>query len=170
MRGKWTRLVRPTIQFFLVSFALYVGYTRVSDFKHHWSDVLVGLLQGALIAVLTVSPPLASPPSPAPTVTPSLSLRRSDTCPTSSRRSLLAAPSPTRPRTNSWSANPTRRRPTATSGGSTSATLAPSERRGVGLRLSGGRWGEGLSHRIQRSLDFKVRFVLGGSAVSTSCI
>lgn len=54
MRGKWTRLVRPTIQFFLVAFSLYVGYTRVSDFKHHWSDVLVGLLQGALIAVLTV--------------------------------------------------------------------------------------------------------------------
>ncbi|XP_026195577.1 phospholipid phosphatase 2 [Anabas testudineus] len=54
MQGKWTRLVRPTIQFFLVAFALYVGYTRVSDFKHHWSDVLVGLLQGALIAVLIV--------------------------------------------------------------------------------------------------------------------
>ncbi|KAK2826463.1 hypothetical protein Q5P01_020677 [Channa striata] len=54
MQGKWTRLVRPTIQFFLVSFALYVAYTRVSDFKHHWSDVLVGLLQGALIAVLIV--------------------------------------------------------------------------------------------------------------------
>ncbi|XP_037603076.1 phospholipid phosphatase 2 [Sebastes umbrosus] len=54
MQGKWTRLVRPTIQFFLVAFSLYVGYTRVSDYKHHWSDVLVGLLQGALIAVLTV--------------------------------------------------------------------------------------------------------------------
>lgn len=54
MQGKWTRLVRPTIQFFLVGFSLYVGYTRVSDYKHHWSDVLVGLLQGALIAVLTV--------------------------------------------------------------------------------------------------------------------
>lgn len=55
MQGKWTRLVRPTIQFFLVTYALYVGYTRVSDYKHHWSDVLVGLLQGTLIAVLTVS-------------------------------------------------------------------------------------------------------------------
>ncbi|XP_061824060.1 phospholipid phosphatase 2-like [Nerophis lumbriciformis] len=54
MQGKWTRLVRPTIQFFLVAFSVYVGYTRVSDYKHHWSDVLVGLLQGALIAVLTV--------------------------------------------------------------------------------------------------------------------
>ena len=55
MQGKWTRLVRPTIQFFLIAFAVYVGYTRVSDFKHHWSDVVVGLLQGALIAVLNVS-------------------------------------------------------------------------------------------------------------------
>nr|XP_019571566.1 PREDICTED: phospholipid phosphatase 2 isoform X1 [Rhinolophus sinicus] len=51
---KWARLLRPTVQFFLVAFALYVGYTRVSDYKHHWSDVLVGLLQGALVAVLTV--------------------------------------------------------------------------------------------------------------------
>ncbi|XP_010135244.1 PREDICTED: lipid phosphate phosphohydrolase 2 [Buceros rhinoceros silvestris] len=55
--GKWARLLRPTIQFFLIAFAIYVGYTRVSDYKHHWSDVLVGLLQGALIAVLIVSVP-----------------------------------------------------------------------------------------------------------------
>ncbi|XP_016298934.1 phospholipid phosphatase 2 [Sinocyclocheilus anshuiensis] len=54
MASKWARLLRPTIQFFLVAFAIYVGYTRVSDYKHHWSDVVVGLLQGALIAVLTV--------------------------------------------------------------------------------------------------------------------
>ncbi|XP_048844968.1 phospholipid phosphatase 2-like [Brienomyrus brachyistius] len=54
MVTKWARLLRPTVQFFLVAFALYVGYTRVSDYKHHWSDVLVGLLQGALIAVLNV--------------------------------------------------------------------------------------------------------------------
>ncbi|CAL1575713.1 unnamed protein product [Knipowitschia caucasica] len=54
MQGKWTRLVRPTIQFFLVLFSVFVAYSRVSDYKHHWSDVLVGLLQGALIAILTV--------------------------------------------------------------------------------------------------------------------
>ncbi|MGH0160063.1 UNVERIFIED_CONTAM: hypothetical protein FKN15_000841 [Acipenser sinensis] len=52
--AKWARLLRPTIQFFLISFALYVAYTRVSDYMHHWSDVLVGLLQGALIATLNV--------------------------------------------------------------------------------------------------------------------
>uniref|UniRef100_A0A452TF48 Phospholipid phosphatase 2 n=1 Tax=Ursus maritimus TaxID=29073 RepID=A0A452TF48_URSMA len=51
---KWARLLRPTVQVFLLAFALYVGYTRVSDHKHHWSDVLVGLLQGALVAGLTV--------------------------------------------------------------------------------------------------------------------
>lgn len=65
---KWARLLRPTVQFFLVAFALYVGYTRVADHKHHWSDVLVGLLQGALVAVLTVRyisdffKPRSSPP------------------------------------------------------------------------------------------------------------
>ncbi|XP_072314097.1 phospholipid phosphatase 2-like [Eucyclogobius newberryi] len=72
MQGKWTRLVRPTIQFFLVLFAVYVAYTRVSDYKHHWSDVLVGLLQGALIAILIVRyvsdffkerPPLCTEPT-----------------------------------------------------------------------------------------------------------
>ncbi|XP_055717401.1 phospholipid phosphatase 2-like isoform X2 [Salvelinus fontinalis] len=54
LRAKWARLLRPTIQFFLVAFAVYVGYTRVSDYRHHWSDVLVGFLQGALIAILNV--------------------------------------------------------------------------------------------------------------------
>ncbi|XP_038571938.1 phospholipid phosphatase 2b isoform X1 [Micropterus salmoides] len=54
LAAKWARLLRPTIQFFLVAFAVYVGYTRVSDYKHHWSDVLVGLLQGALVAMLNV--------------------------------------------------------------------------------------------------------------------
>ncbi|XP_076009208.1 phospholipid phosphatase 2b [Genypterus blacodes] len=52
--ARWARLFRPTIQFFLLAFAVYVGYTRVSDYKHHWSDVLMGLLQGALVAILNV--------------------------------------------------------------------------------------------------------------------
>ncbi|XP_073658224.1 phospholipid phosphatase 1 isoform X1 [Tursiops truncatus] len=52
MKGDWARLLRPTLQFGLVAASIYVGLSRVSDYKHHWSDVLTGLIQGALVAVL----------------------------------------------------------------------------------------------------------------------
>ncbi|XP_022373682.1 phospholipid phosphatase 1 isoform X2 [Enhydra lutris kenyoni] len=52
MKGDWARLLRPTLQFGLVAVSIYVGLSRVSDYKHHWSDVLTGLIQGALVAVL----------------------------------------------------------------------------------------------------------------------
>lgn len=55
MKGDWARLLRPTLQFGLFAVAIYVGLSRVSDYKHHWSDVLVGLIQGALFSVLTVA-------------------------------------------------------------------------------------------------------------------
>ncbi|XP_060546678.1 phospholipid phosphatase 1 isoform X4 [Pantherophis guttatus] len=52
MKNDWARLLRPTIQFGLVASSIYVGLSRVSDYKHHWSDVLTGLIQGALVATL----------------------------------------------------------------------------------------------------------------------
>ncbi|KAG2466011.1 PLPP1 phosphatase, partial [Polypterus senegalus] len=52
---EWARLLRPTIQFFLIAASVYVGLSRVSDYKHHWSDVLTGLIQGAVVAILIVS-------------------------------------------------------------------------------------------------------------------
>ncbi|XP_020661212.1 phospholipid phosphatase 1 isoform X1 [Pogona vitticeps] len=52
MKGDWARLLRPTVQFGLIAASIYVGLSRVSDYKHHWSDVLTGLIQGALVAVL----------------------------------------------------------------------------------------------------------------------
>ncbi|KAG9355036.1 hypothetical protein JZ751_001749 [Albula glossodonta] len=54
LQTTWARLLRPTIQFFLISASIYVGLSRVSDYKHHWSDVLTGLIQGAVVAILTV--------------------------------------------------------------------------------------------------------------------
>lgn len=55
MKGDWARLLRPTAQFGLIAASIYVGLSRVSDYKHHWSDVLTGLIQGALVAILIVS-------------------------------------------------------------------------------------------------------------------
>lgn len=52
MKADWARLLRPTLQFGLVAVSIYVGLSRVSDYKHHWSDVLTGLIQGALVAIL----------------------------------------------------------------------------------------------------------------------
>ncbi|XP_041666584.1 phospholipid phosphatase 1 isoform X2 [Cheilinus undulatus] len=54
LQAEWARLLRPTIQFFLIAATIYTGLSRVSDYKHHWSDVLAGLLQGALMAILVV--------------------------------------------------------------------------------------------------------------------
>ncbi|KAL2100005.1 hypothetical protein ACEWY4_004399 [Coilia grayii] len=54
LQAEWARLLRPTLQFFLIAASIYTGLSRVSDYKHHWSDVLTGLIQGALMAILVV--------------------------------------------------------------------------------------------------------------------
>lgn len=45
--------VRPLIQLALVSFAFYVGLSRISDNMHHWSDVLTGFLIGIISATFS---------------------------------------------------------------------------------------------------------------------
>ncbi|XP_072220094.1 phospholipid phosphatase 3-like isoform X2 [Leuresthes tenuis] len=44
------RLLRPLTQFTLVMMSFYTGLSRVSDHKHHPTDVLAGFIQGALVA------------------------------------------------------------------------------------------------------------------------
>ncbi|XP_077326613.1 phospholipid phosphatase 3-like [Lithobates pipiens] len=52
VRMAWSgaRLLRPLVQFVLILVALYIGFTRISDHRHHPTDVAVGYLQGALVA------------------------------------------------------------------------------------------------------------------------
>ncbi|KAI5094933.1 phospholipid phosphatase 1-like, partial [Silurus meridionalis] len=54
MKAECARMLRPTIQFFLISASVYVGLSRVSDYKHHWSDVLTGFIQGSIVAIFIV--------------------------------------------------------------------------------------------------------------------
>ncbi|KAH0628755.1 hypothetical protein JD844_010247, partial [Phrynosoma platyrhinos] len=44
------RMLRPLVQFVFLMVAVYTGLTRISDYRHHPSDVVVGLVQGALVA------------------------------------------------------------------------------------------------------------------------
>ncbi|KAJ8779689.1 hypothetical protein J1605_012573 [Eschrichtius robustus] len=52
------RLLRPLLQFTLIMMAFYTGLSRVSDHKHHPSDVLAGFAQGALVACCIMAPRL----------------------------------------------------------------------------------------------------------------
>ncbi|XP_022608459.1 phospholipid phosphatase 3-like isoform X2 [Seriola dumerili] len=44
------RLLRPLIQFLLLMIAIYTGLSRISDYRHHPTDVLTGFIQGGLTA------------------------------------------------------------------------------------------------------------------------
>jgi len=55
VRLKWSSIgfVRPLYQALLIYLVVYTGFSRISDYKHHWSDVLTGLIQGTIVAILT---------------------------------------------------------------------------------------------------------------------
>lgn len=52
VRGDQLRAIRVFMQAGLLILAMYIGYTRVSDYWHHWQDVVVGLLVGTTTAIL----------------------------------------------------------------------------------------------------------------------
>lgn len=56
-RMKWrgSRLLKHFLQFMLIIIAWFTALSRISDYKHHWSDVLAGSVIGILFAFLVVS-------------------------------------------------------------------------------------------------------------------
>lgn len=48
------RLFKPAVEFVLLLLAVLCGLSRISDYKHHWSDVFAGLLLGTFFAFFFV--------------------------------------------------------------------------------------------------------------------
>uniref|UniRef100_A0A1I8P8L2 Phosphatidic acid phosphatase type 2/haloperoxidase domain-containing protein n=1 Tax=Stomoxys calcitrans TaxID=35570 RepID=A0A1I8P8L2_STOCA len=50
-----SKLLKHLLQFIFIMFAWYVALSRISDYWHHWSDVLAGILLGACIAFIVAT-------------------------------------------------------------------------------------------------------------------
>ncbi|XP_075528789.1 putative phosphatidate phosphatase isoform X2 [Dermacentor variabilis] len=53
-RNSVAMAARTVIQVALLSLAWYTALSRVSNYKHHWSDVLAGSAEGYLVAIVVV--------------------------------------------------------------------------------------------------------------------
>ncbi|RXG63901.1 Phospholipid phosphatase 3 [Armadillidium vulgare] len=47
------KLIKPVLQLVCLLLNIFTCLSRISDYKHHWSDVLGGYILGATIAILT---------------------------------------------------------------------------------------------------------------------
>ncbi|XP_052862302.1 putative phosphatidate phosphatase [Anopheles cruzii] len=52
MNWRGSKLLKHFFQFLLILLAWYTCLSRISDYKHHWSDVLAGGVLGASVAVV----------------------------------------------------------------------------------------------------------------------
>lgn len=52
MNWRGSKLLKHFLQFLLILLAWYTCLSRISDYKHHWSDVLSGAVLGATVAIV----------------------------------------------------------------------------------------------------------------------
>ncbi|CAG9133985.1 unnamed protein product [Plutella xylostella] len=53
MQWRGMRFLRHTLQFLAIMASWFTALSRVTDYKHHWSDVLAGYSMGFIVAVVT---------------------------------------------------------------------------------------------------------------------
>lgn len=52
MNWRGSKLLKHFLQFLLIMLAWYTCLSRISDYKHHWSDVLAGAVLGSTVAIV----------------------------------------------------------------------------------------------------------------------